>query len=152
MTTPREQLELEIREALKAGEKQKLSTLRLLLTAVTNERIKNGKEVDETGFLRLVQKAIKQRRDSADQYRKGGREELATNEEEEAEILAAYLPPAVSEAELATAISEFITQENLSGPAAIGRVMKEMMAKYSGRTDGGTINRVARDVLSRHAE
>ena len=148
MTTPREQLEVEIRDALKAGEKQRLATLRLLLTAVNNERIKQGEEVDDSGFMRLVQKAIKQRRDSADQYRKGGREELADNEDAEAEILAGYLPPAVDENELEQAIAGFIEQEGLSGPAAIGRVMKEMMAKFSGRTDGGTINRIAREVLS----
>jgi uncharacterized protein YqeY len=152
MTTPREQLEIEIRTALKAGEKQKLATLRLLLTAVNNERIKQGEDVDEPGFMRLVQKAIKQRRDSADQYRKGEREDLAANEDAEAEILAAYLPPAVSEDELAEAIAKLIEDEDLAGPAAIGRIMKEMMAKFSGRADGGTINRIARDVLSRRAE
>lgn len=151
MSTPREQLQVEIRTALKAGEKQKLATLRLLLTAVNNERIQQGEDVDEAGFMRLVQKAIKQRRDSADQYRKGEREDLATNEDAEAEILAAYLPPAVGEDELAEAIAKLIEDEGLSGPAAIGQIMKEMMAKFSGRADGGTINRIARDVLSRQA-
>jgi uncharacterized protein YqeY len=152
MTTPREQLELEIRAALKAGEKRRLATLRLLLTAVNNERIRGGEEVDEAGFLRLVQKAIKQRRDSAEQYRKGGRVELAENEEAEAEILGGYLPPAVSEEELRSVIAALVERENLAGPAAIGRVMKEMMSRFSGRTEGGTINRIAREVLARQAE
>lgn len=148
MTTPREQLQLEIREALKEGQKQRLATLRLLLTAVNNERIKTGEEVDERGFLRLVQKSIKQRRDSAEQYLKGGRPELAANEDAEAEILATYLPPPVGEDELRVAITALVDSEGLSGPAAIGRVMKEMMARYSGRAEGGTINKIARDVLS----
>lgn len=148
MTTPREDVELEVRQALKAGEKRRVATLRLLLTMVDNERIKTGKDVDQTTFLRLVQKAIKQRRDSAGQYRQGGRPELAENEEAEAEILAAYLPPAVSEDELKAAIAELVDSEGLSGPAAIGRVMKEMMARFSGRADGATINRLAREVLS----
>ena len=152
MTTPREQLEAEIRHALKAGEKQKLATLRLLLTSVDNERIRSGEEVDEAGFLHLVQKAIKQRRDSAEQYRKGGRPELADNEDGEAEILGSYLPPPVDEDELRQAIREFVGQENLAGPAAIGRVMKEMMARFRGRAEGGTINKIARDVLSQQGE
>ena len=152
MTTPREKLESEIKSALKAGEKRRLATLRLLLTAVDNERIKQGSEVDEAGFLRLVQKAIKQRRDSAKQYRNGGRSELAESEEAEAEILAGYLPPPVSDDELRSAIRALVEREGLAGPAAIGRVMKEMMAEYSGRADGGTINRIARDVLSAQSE
>jgi len=152
MTTPREQLESEIRDALKAGEKQRLATLRLLLTSVNNERIRSGEEVDEAGFLHLVQKAIKQRRDSAEQYRKGERPELAEREEAEAEILGRYLPPPVGEDELRQAIGEFVEQEGLVGPAAIGRVMKEMMARFSGRTEGGTINKIARDVLSQQSE
>jgi uncharacterized protein YqeY len=152
MTTPREQLEAEIKDSLKAGEKQKLATLRLLLTSVDNERIRSGEEVDQAGFLDLVQKAIKQRRDSAEQFRKGGRPELADNEDGEAEILGRYLPPPVDEDELQQAIREFVSQEALAGPAAIGRVMKEMMTRFRGRAEGGTINKIARDVLSQQGE
>jgi uncharacterized protein YqeY len=148
MESPRERIETEIKEALKSGEKERLSTLRLLLNAVTNERIRSGQEVDETSFLNLVQKAIKQRRESAQQYRQGKREELAAKEEREADILSAYLPPPASEEELAAAIREFTEQEGLSGPAALGQVMKEMMARFSGRAEGGTINKLAREILS----
>jgi uncharacterized protein YqeY len=148
MQTPRERIEAEIKEALKSGEKERLSTLRLLLNAITNERIRSGQEVDETSFLSLVQKAIKQRRESAQQYRRGKREELAAKEEREADILSAYLPPPASEEELAAAIREFTEQEGLSGPAALGQVMKEMMARFGGRAEGGTINKLAREILS----
>jgi uncharacterized protein YqeY len=149
MATARETLEAQIRTALKSGDKRRLSTLRLLLTSVTNERIRIGREVDDSEFLQLVQKAIKQRRDSADQYRKGNREELAAQEESEAEILAEFLPPQVGEEELRQAIESFIEQEGLVGLAALGRVMQEMMSRYRGRADGGVINGIARDVLSR---
>jgi uncharacterized protein YqeY len=147
MTTPQHTIEAHIQEALKAGEKEKVSTLRLLLTAINNERIRIGGEVDEKAFLGLVRKAIKQRKDSAEQYEKGGREELAAKEKREAEVLAAYLPPAVDEGELRAAIEELVAAEGLSGPAGIGPVMKAMLARFAGRADGATINKIAREVL-----
>ena len=147
MSTPQERIEQEVRQALKAGDKERLATLRMLLNAIKNERIRAGEEVDEDGFLRLVRKGIKQRHESAEQYRRGDREELASREEREAEILAAYLPPAVGDDELAAAIRDYVSEMGLSGPQAIGVVMKEMMARFSGRADGGTLNRLARQIL-----
>ena len=147
MSTPQETIQTQIKEALKAGDKERLSTLRLLLAAIKNETIRAGEEVDEAGFLKLVRKAIKQRKDSAEQYRKGDREELASKEEREAEILAAYLPPQVDEEELRSSIAALVESEGLAGPAAIGTIMKTMMAKYAGQTDGGTVNKIARKLL-----
>ena len=135
MPTPKEAIQEQIKAALKAGDKERVSTLRLLLTAIKNEAIRAGAEVDEAGFLQLVRKALKQRKDSAKQYRDGNREELAAREEREAEILAAYLPPQVDDHELRASISELIETEKLSGPAAIGTIMKTMMAKYAGRAE-----------------
>ena len=145
---PQQRIESEVKEALRGGEKEKLSTLRLLLSEIKNERIRTAEEVDEETFLRLVRKGIKQRKDSAEQYRKGSRAELAEAEEREAEYLLAYLPAQASEAELRAAIEEFVEAEGLSGPGAIGPVMKAMVARFSGRSDGGTISRIAKEVLS----
>jgi hypothetical protein len=148
MPDPRAQIEQDMKAALKAGEKEKVATLRLLLTAMTNERIRTGSPIDEAAFLSLVQKAIKQRGESATQYRAGGRDELADKEEREAAILEAYLPAAVPEEEVREAIQAFVAEQGLSGPAAIGPIMKEMLGRFAGRTDGGTINRIARDILA----
>ena len=148
MSTPQERIEQEVKQALKAGDKERLSTLRLLLNTLKNERIRTGDEVDENNFLKLVRKGIKQRQDSSEQYRNGGREELAAKEDREAEILSVYLPAEVSEEELATAIREFVAAEGLSGPQALGAVMKEMMTRFGGRADGKTINHLARDILN----
>lgn len=148
MSAYQKRMQGEIQTALKAGEKEKVSTLRLLLTSVKNDEIRLGGELDEPKFLNLVRKAIKQRKESAEQYRKGQRPELAEREDREAELLSEYLPPAVSDAELQSAIREFVEGEGLSGRGAIGSVMKEMMARYGGRADGGTINRIARQVLA----
>ena len=148
MTTPQQQIEQQVQEAMKARDQERLATLRMLLSAINNERIRTGEEVDEAAFMGLVRKGIKQRTESSEQYRAGGREELAAKEDREAEILEAYLPPAVNEEELMQAIRSFLDEEGLSGPQAIGPIMKAMMARYSGRADGSTINQLARQVLA----
>ena len=148
MTTPQQQIEQQVQEAMKARDQERLATLRMLLTAINNERIRTGEEVDEAAFLGLVRKGIKQRQESSEQYRAGGREELAAKEDREAAILEAYLPPAVDEDELRQAIRSFLEEEGLSGPQAIGPIMKAMLARYSGRADGSTINQLARQVLA----
>ncbi len=145
---PQEQIESDVKEALRSGEKEKLSTLRLLLSEIKNERIRSREQVDEETFLRLVRKGIKQRKDSAEQYREGSRAELAEAEEREVEYLLAYLPAQASEAKLRAAIQGFVEAEGLSGPGAIGPVMKAMVARFSGQADGGTISRIAKEVLS----
>jgi len=146
--TPRETLDNDLKAALKARDSERVATLRLLLSALTNERIRTGAEIDETGFVGIVRKAIKQRHDSAGQYRQGGREELAAKEEREAAILEAYLPPAVDEETIRAAIEAFVADNSLSGPAGIGPVMKEMLARFGTGADGATINRIAREVLA----
>ncbi len=148
MSTPLEQIQNDLKAALKAKEKERLSTLRLLLAEIKNEKIRAGQEVGADAFARLVRKALKQRKDSAEQYRKGDRRELAAKEEREAEILVAYLPQQVGEAEIRGAIEELVAAEELSGPRAIGVVMKAMMARFGGSADGKTVNRIAREVLA----
>jgi uncharacterized protein YqeY len=106
-------------------------------------------EVDEAGFVGLVRKAIKQREESAAQYKTGGRPELAAKEEAEAKILAGFLPAQVDEGQIREAIAALVAEKGLSGPAAIGPVMKEMLARFGSSADGGTINRIAREVLAK---
>ncbi len=146
-TTPQQRIEADVKAALRAGDKVRLQTLRLLLTDIKNERIRRGAEVDEAGFVALVRKAIKQREDAAGQYRTGQRPELAAKEDEEAAILASYLPPAVSEDDIRAAVAALIAERGLSGPAAIGPVMKEMLGRFGTSADGATINRIARELL-----
>lgn len=154
MTTtipPQQRIEADVKAALKAGEKERLSTLRMLLTEIKNERIRRGGEVDEAGFVSLVRKAIKQREEAAVQYRNGHREELAAKEEAEGKILAAYLPAQVDEGQIRAAIAELVASRGLSGPAAIGPIMKELLARFGSSADGATINRIAREVLAKPA-
>lgn len=146
--TPQQRIEADVKAALKAGEKEKLGTLRMLLGEIKNEKIRRGGEVDEEGFVSLVRKAIKQRDEAATQYRQGGREELAAKEQSEAAVLGAYLPAQVDEAQIRAAIQELVDAEGLSGPAAMGRIMKEMKARFGSSADGATLNRIAREMLA----
>lgn len=147
-TTPQQRIEADLKTAMKAGEKERLSTLRMLLTEIKNERIRRGSDVDEPGFVSLVRKAIKQREEASLQYRNGHREELAAKEDSEAKMLAAYLPAQVDEGQIRDAVAALVAERGLSGPAAIGPVMKEMLARFGSAADGAVINRIAREVLT----
>ena len=145
---PQTRLEDDIKTAMKERQADKLSTLRLLLGAVKNRKIELGTDLDDAEFLALVQKAIKQRRDAAEQYAKGGRDELAAKEEAEIGVLEAYLPEQASEDDIRAAIAQLIASEGLEGPKAMGPVMKAMKEKFGGATDGQTLSRLARELLA----
>ncbi|HUO87138.1 MAG TPA: GatB/YqeY domain-containing protein [Thermoanaerobaculia bacterium] len=147
MTTPQEQVEADVKAALKKGDKERLGTLRMLLAEIKNERIRRGGEVDEAAMAALVRKAIKQRHEAAEQFRRGDREESAVREEREAAILGDYLPQQASEEEIRAVVERLVREEDLSGPAAMGQVMRETIARFGPRADGGTVNRIAREVL-----
>lgn len=144
---PQQRVEEDVKKALKARDKERLSTLRMLLAEIKNERIRIGSEVDEDSLVALVRKGIKQRRDSAEQYRKGGREESAAQEEREAAILAEYLPQQASEEEIRAFVDKLVAEQGLSGPAGLGKVMGPTMKHFGARADGATVNRLARQAL-----
>ena len=146
--TPKERIATLVREAMKAGDKERLPTLRLLLNDIQNETLRTGAEVDEAGFQTILKRAVKQRREAAAEYRNGQREELAAREEAEAEILGGFLPRQASEDEIRAAIAEIVAARELSGIQALGTVMKETLARFGGAADGGTVNRLARELLA----
>ncbi len=148
MSTPQDRIQSDIKEALKARQTERLATLRMLLSEIKNEKIRAGQDIDDEAFVRVVRKGVKQRQDAAEQFRAGDREEMAAKEEREAEILTAYLPQQVGADEIRAAIEELVAAEGLSGPRAIGVIMKAMMARFGSAADGRTINQVAREVLA----
>ena len=147
-TTPQARIEADVKTAMKERKKEELSTLRMLLGDLKNKKIELGRDVDEAEFVALVRRATKQRHDAAEQYRQGGREELAAKEEREAELLSAYLPAAPSDEEIRAAVEEYVAAEGLSGPSAMGRVMPAMIERFGGRADNATVSRIVRDVLA----
>lgn len=146
MAQPQERVQNDLKDAMKAGDKERTGTLRMLLAELKNERIRAGGEVGEEAFLGLVQKAVKQRHDAAEQYRGANRPELAEKEEREARILGGYLPEAASEDEVRAAIEQLVAAESL-GPKDLGRVMGAVLPKFKGRIDGKVVQRLAREVL-----
>ena len=149
MSEPRQRVDSDLKTAMKAGDRERVGTLRMLLAEIDNERIRRGAAVDDAAFVPVVRRGIKQRHEAAEQYRKGGREESAAKEEREAEILGAYLPQQADEAEVRAAVERFVAEHGLSGPADMGKVMGPMMQHFGSRADGSTVNRVAREVLGR---
>lgn len=147
--TPQQRLESDLKTAMKAGDRSTTSTLRMLLAELKNERIRRGDEVDETGFISIVRKMIKQREDSAAQYDQGDRPEQAAREREEAELLAErYLPAGPSEEAVREAVRDYVAEHDLSGMGAMGQVMPAMIERFEGRADNAVVSRIAREVLS----
>ena len=141
-------IESDLKQALKAGEKRRVSTLRLLLSAFQNDRIEKGRELTDEESEALVRRAVKQRRESIEQYRKVGREDLAATEAEELQILEAYLPKGLSDAELEAAIVAIIREKGFQAARDAGLVMKELMTLHRGRVDGKRAQEIARRLLS----
>ena len=145
--TPQQRIESDLKVAMKAREKERVGTLRMLLTDLKNERIRRGEEVDEAGFIAIVRKGIKQREESATQYDEGGRDEQAAQERREAEILDAYLPAGPSEAEIRSAVEAYVAENDLSGMQNMGTVMPAMIQRFEGRADNAVLSKIVRDVL-----
>ena len=144
-------LKAEIQEAvkiaLKSGDAVTLSTLRLLLSALHNEEIKLRKELTAEEIQKTITTLCKQRGEAIELFRKGGREELAQKEEAELSVLKRYMPQPLSEAEVAALIRASIDEAGAKGIGDLGKVMKLLMPKVAGRSDGKRINELARALL-----
>lgn len=139
----------ELKEALKAGDAVRVSTLRLLSNALHNEEIAKQKELTEEEEIGVVRRQLKQREEAADAYKKGGRPESAEKEKQEAEILKEFLPAQMSGEELDRSVEEIIAQVGAAGPQDFGKVMGAVVARVKGRADGKVVAEIVRQKLSR---
>jgi uncharacterized protein YqeY len=135
----KQRLASEMTEALKAGQKVRLSTLRLLAAAVKNREVELRRELTDDEFVEVVGRQVKQRRDSIEAYAGARREDLAGREREEQAILQAYLPEPLSEAEVDALVDEALATTRASGPGDMGKVMGTLMAMAKGRVDGKAV-------------
>ncbi len=143
-----DQVDQELRSALKARETLKVSTLRMLKAAASNAAIQKGKDrLEDPELLEVVVKLIKQREESVEAFRKGGRTDLADKESQEAEILRSYLPPALGAEELKAIVQAAVQEAGAQGPQAMGVVMKIVMPKVAGRADGKTVSQAVKEAL-----
>lgn len=134
--------------AMKAKDATRLTALRMLKTALTNKSIEKGRALEAAEELQVVAMLVKQRRDSIDQFTKGGRVDLADKEQAEIAVLDAYLPAAASDDEIAAAVAAAMTETGATTAKDMGKVMKAAMAALTGKTvDGKKVNEAVRRSL-----
>ena len=136
-----------VKIALKSGDAVTLSTLRLVLSALHNEEIKLRRELTADEIQKTITTLGKQRSEAIELFRKGGREELAQKEEAELLVLKRYLPQPLSEDEVTALIRASIDEAGAKGIGDLGKVMKLLMPKVSGRSDGKRVNEMAKALL-----
>jgi uncharacterized protein YqeY len=130
----------DMKAALKAKETQRLGAVRLALAAIKQREIDDRKELTDAEVIAVVEKMIKQRRDSIAQYTAGGRKDLADQEQFEIDVLTTYLPQQASAAEIEAAIAEAIASTGAKSVADMGKVMGQVKAKLAGRADMGQVS------------
>lgn len=133
----REQLNADIKSAMKARDSERLTLLRTVSAAIKQREIDERVTLDDADVIALIDKQIKQRKDAATQYRQGQREDLATAEEREIEVLSGYLPQPLSEDEVQTLIQAAIEQTGAQGMPDMGKVMAVLKPQLTGRADLG---------------
>ncbi|GJE54147.1 MULTISPECIES: GatB/YqeY domain-containing protein [Methylobacterium] len=150
----RERLTAEMKAAMKAGEKQKLSTVRMIQAALKDKDIEarvsgNGTgQIDEAEILSLLQKMIKQRTEAASVYEQGGRPELAEGERAEVAIIATFLPQQMDEAETRAAIAAAVAETAAAGPKDMGKVIAVLKGKYAGQMDFSKASGLVKEALA----
>lgn len=141
--TLKERLRADLNAARRERDRLRTTVLSTLLSEVRNREIEVGHELADAEVLAAVQSAVKRRREAAEQIRAGGREELAAQEEAEAVLLQAYLPPQLGEDEVRAIVREAVA----GGAKDLGAVMKAVMPRVKGQVDGRELNRIAREEL-----
>jgi uncharacterized protein YqeY len=155
--TLKDQLNADLRDAMRAGDETRKSTLRLLITAIRNAEIPpegatavaSRAELDDEAVLNVVRREVKQRRDSIDAYARANRGDLVAKEEAELAVLATYLPAQMSRAEIEAVAKGIIDRVGASGPADKGKVMPAVMAELRDKAEGREINAVVTELLNR---
>jgi len=125
----------DMKDAMRAHAAERLSTIRLLLAAIKQREVDERRELTDADVLAILDKMVKQRRDSIAQFEAGKRMDLVAREQAEVVVLQEYMPKALSDAEIDALIGEAITATGASGPAGMGKVMAELKSKLAGRAD-----------------
>ena len=136
-----------MKAALKSGDRLTLSTLRLLLSALHNEEIKGRRELTPEEILKTISSLCKQRRESIEYFRKAERTDLVEKEEAELGVLRRFLPQALSEEEVRALVRSSIEEVGAKGLRDLGKVMKQVMPKVTGRTEGKRVTELAKEIL-----
>ena len=149
----REEIKKQLVEAMKNQEKDKVATLRLINSNIKDRDIAdrtkgNYDGIDEAGILSLLQTMIKQRRESIEMYKQGGRDDLVAHEQGEIDVIQSFLPKQMSADEMQAAIKEVIAQTGAAGMKDMGKVMGALRGKYAGQMDFGTASGIIKQLLA----
>jgi uncharacterized protein YqeY len=142
-----DRLSAQIREAMKAGDRTRLQTVRLLATAVRNREVELRRDLTEEDLVQVATREVKRRKEAAEAYERGGRTDRAEQERAEQAVLDAYLPEQLSQEEVRSAIEEAVVATGASSPGDLGKVMGRVMGRLKGRADGDEVNRLVRQRL-----
>ncbi|MCW8908402.1 MAG: GatB/YqeY domain-containing protein [Sedimenticola sp.] len=144
----KQRIQEDMKHAMKGGDKPRLGVIRLLMAAIKQREVDERIELDDEQILQVLDKMVKQRRDSITQYQDAGRTELAEQEAFEVSILQEYLPEALSEAEIADMIRQAIADTGAESMRDMGKVMGQLKPKMQGRADLGAVSALIKQQLS----
>jgi uncharacterized protein YqeY len=142
-----ERIAQDLKEAIKAKDEFRISCLRVLKAAVTNEQGRRTQPLKDEDVQAVIQSLVRKGQEAAVEFRKGLREDMAAKEEGEVKILSGYLPQQLAPAEIENVLKEIITEVSASGPRDLGRVMKAAMTRLSGKVQGKEVNEIAKRLL-----
>ncbi len=145
--TLQQRIESAMRDSMRARDERRTQTLRMAMSAAHNRQIEVGRALTDEDYVEILGKQVKQRRESIEAFRSGGREAMAENEEAEAAILAEFLPEPLSADELESIVRAAITETGASSPADLGKVMGKVVPQTKGRADGKAVSDLVRRVL-----
>ncbi len=143
-----EKLMEDMKLAMKSGDKVRLETIRGLRAQIKNKQIELGKELTDEEVLQVLMSAAKKRKESIEQFRAGGRDDRAEEEQQELNIIQSYLPEQMSEAEISRLVEQTIQEVNAASIKDMGKVMGTIMPKVKGKADGKLVQQIVREKLS----
>ena len=147
--TLQEKIQAQIAESMRSKDQLRLGVLRMMKTAVKNKEIDKMKPLEEGEVIAVLNTLVKQRKDSVEQFRSGGREELAQKEEAEIKIIEEYLPAAASDDDIRRAVAEAVQETGAASVKDMGKVMKATLARLAGKTaDGSRVSQFVKEKLS----
>jgi uncharacterized protein YqeY len=138
----------DMKTAMKAGEKDRLAAIRLINAAIKQKEVDERVEMDDARVIAVLEKMVKQRKDSIEQYDKAGRDDLATIERAELAIIGQYLPEKMGEAEIKAAIEAAIAETGAAGPADMGKLMGVLKPRLAGQADMGEVSKLIKQRLA----
>lgn len=144
----KDKLTEDLKQAMRQGDEQRRSTLRLVMAAIKNAEIEKRRELEEGELLAIIAKEAKQRHESIAQFERGGRQDLVDREEAELQILLAYLPEQLSREDIEAQARQIIEEVGATSPAQMGQVMRRLMPLMQGKADGKLVSQVVKELLA----